>query len=162
VRSYQITVNGQEYAVQIDNPDSSPVTVQVNGRVFRVTVREPSSAAVSRAPSAADDIDMPDIYVPTVAATYIETAPEQQAETNALTAQAPAEGMLKVTAPMPGRIMDVVVHVGDRVKHGDTLCSLEAMKMKSPIRATSDGVVAQVLANEGQSVSYGDVLFTLR
>ena len=162
MRSYQIAVDGQEYAVQIDNPDASVITVQVNGRVFRVSVREPSSAAVSRAPSAASDVDTSDLYVPAVAATYIEAAPEQEAETDILAARAPAEGLVKVTAPMPGRIMDVVVHVGDRVKHGDTLCSLEAMKMKSPIRASGEGVVAQVLANEGQSVSYGDVLFTLR
>ena len=162
MRSYQIAVDGQEYAVQIDNPDASLVTVQVNGRVFRVAVREPSSANVSRAPSVGGDVDMPDMYVPAVAATYVEAAPEPEAEPDALTARATAEGLVKVTAPMPGRIMDVVVHVGDRVKHGDTLCSLEAMKMKSPIRAAGDGVVAQVLASEGQSVSYGDVLFTLR
>ena len=162
MRSYQIAVDGQEYAVQIDNPDASPVTVQVNGRVFRVVVSEQSSAVVGHSTSLVGDVDIPDTYVPAVAATYVEAAPEQEAETDTLTARASGESLIRITAPMPGRIMDVVAHVGDRVKHGDTLCSLEAMKMKSPIRSAGDGVVAQVLASEGQSVSYGDVLFILR
>jgi glutaconyl-CoA decarboxylase len=157
VRSYQIAVNGQEYAVQIDNPDASPVTVQVNGKVFRVTVSERSSAA-----GLAGDADMAEPYVPAVTATYVEAAADQETEPGASAARGSGEGLVKVIAPMPGKIMDILVRVGDRVKHGDTLCSLEAMKMKSPIRSTGDGVVSQVLASEGQSVSYGDVLFTLR
>ena len=161
MRSYQIAVNGQEYAVQIDNPDASPVTVQVNGKVFRVTVSEQSSAA-GLAPSSAGDVDMAEPYVPAVTATYVEATADQEPESGALAVRGSGEGLVRVIAPMPGKIMDILVRVGDRVKHGDTLCSLEAMKMKSPIRSTGDGVVAQVLASEGQSVSYGDVLFTLR
>jgi hypothetical protein len=84
VRSYQIAVDGQEYSVQIDNPDASIVTVQVNGRVFRVAVKEPSAAG--RSPSAASEADMPDMYVPVVAATYVEVEPEA----DTLTARAPA------------------------------------------------------------------------
>ncbi len=161
MRSYQIAVNGQQYEVQIDNPDASPVMVQVNGKVFKVTVSERSSAA-GLAPSLAGDVDVAELYVPAVTATYVQAAADQETEPGAPAARGSGEGLVKVIAPMPGKIMDILVRVGDRVKHGDTLCSLEAMKMKSPIRSTGDGVVAQVLASEGQSVSYGDVLFTLR
>ena len=62
---------------------------------------------------------------------------------------------------MPGKVLDILVKVGDTVQHGDTLCNLEAMKMKSPIRSTAAGTIAEVLASEGQNVSHGDVLFTL-
>ena len=62
---------------------------------------------------------------------------------------------------MPGKVMDIVVKEGDQVRHGETLCSLEAMKMKSPIRCTVDGTIAQILISQGQSVKYGDILFTL-
>ena len=62
---------------------------------------------------------------------------------------------------MPGKILDIAAKVGDQIKQGDILCNLEAMKMKSPIRSTGDGVIAQVLISEGQNVGYGDVLFTL-
>ena len=66
-----------------------------------------------------------------------------------------------VMAPMPGKVMDIAVKVGDKVGQGDTLCNLEAMKMKSPIRSPDEGTVAQVLISEGQNVGYGDILFTL-
>jgi biotin carboxyl carrier protein len=62
---------------------------------------------------------------------------------------------------MPGNIVDIAVKVGDKVAQGDTLCNLEAMKMKSPIRSPGAGTIAQVLISEGQNVAYGDVLFAL-
>ena len=62
---------------------------------------------------------------------------------------------------MPGKIMDIVVKVGDKVNNGDILCNLEAMKMKSPIRSTAQGTIAEILISEGQNVNYGTVLFTL-
>jgi biotin carboxyl carrier protein len=63
---------------------------------------------------------------------------------------------------MPGTILDIAAKPGDVVQQGDTLCNLEAMKMKSPIRSPVAGTVAQVLISEGQNVGHGDVLFTVR
>jgi biotin carboxyl carrier protein len=62
---------------------------------------------------------------------------------------------------MPGTILDIAVKVGDQVAQGDTLCNLEAMKMKSPIRSPGGGTIAQILISEGQNVGYGEILFTL-
>jgi biotin carboxyl carrier protein len=67
-----------------------------------------------------------------------------------------------VAAPMPGKILDIAVQVGSRVKQGDVLCNLEAMKMKSPIRSTTAGTIAQIRISEGQNVNFGDVLFTIQ
>ena len=46
------------------------------------------------------------------------------------------------------------------VKFRQTLCSLEAMKMKNAVRSPRDGVIGSVEVYEGQTVSHGDVLFT--
>jgi biotin carboxyl carrier protein len=62
---------------------------------------------------------------------------------------------------MPGKVLDIAVQSGSQVKQGDVLCNLEAMKMKSPIRSTADGTIAQIHISEGQNVNFGDVLFTL-
>ena len=53
------------------------------------------------------------------------------------------------------------VAVGDRVKQGDTLCIIEAMKLMNEITAEKDGVVAEVGAGNGQVVEYGTPLFRL-
>ena len=53
------------------------------------------------------------------------------------------------------------VAVGDRVKQGDTLCIIEAMKLMNEITAEKDGVIAEVCAGTGQVVEYGTPLFRL-
>ena len=53
------------------------------------------------------------------------------------------------------------VAVGDRVKAGDTLCIIEAMKLMNEITAERDGVIAEVCAGNGQVVEYGTALFRL-
>jgi glutaconyl-CoA decarboxylase len=165
LKTYQITVNGQQYTVEIEDLDSSPVTVQVNGKPFQVTVADETVTRppAQEAPSDDPEIQM-DAYVPSVASTYQEIdidASGSDADPAAPTSQQVAEGATTVTAPMPGTILDIAVNVGDQVAQGDTLCNLEAMKMKSPIRSPSAGAIAQVLISEGQNVGYGDILFTL-
>ena len=66
-----------------------------------------------------------------------------------------------VNAPMPGNILRIDVKEGDKVKAGQTLLILEAMKMENEIIAANDGTVAQVLVNKGASVNSGDVLVVL-
>ena len=65
-----------------------------------------------------------------------------------------------MTAPMPGNILDIAVKPGDRVIHKQLLCNLEAMKMKNALRSPREGTIATVHVYEGQTVVYGDLLFT--
>ena len=61
-------------------------------------------------------------------------------------------------APLPGVILDIKITQGARVKNGDILFILEAMKMENDIKATKDGVVTQILVTKGALVSTNDVL----
>jgi glutaconyl-CoA/methylmalonyl-CoA decarboxylase subunit gamma len=63
-----------------------------------------------------------------------------------------------VKAPMPGAVLDVKVGVGNKVKEGDTVIILEAMKMENEITAHKDGVIAQILVSKGSYVATNDVL----
>ena len=67
----------------------------------------------------------------------------------------------KVTAPMPGTILDVKVSNGAAVKSGDQLVILEAMKMENEIVAPADGTVTSVLVKKGDTVNSNDVLITI-
>ncbi len=64
------------------------------------------------------------------------------------------DGLL--VSPMPGKVIDVRVAVGDVVVAGQTLATVEAMKMEHPLRSRIDGVVADVQARVGQPVALGD------
>ena len=60
-----------------------------------------------------------------------------------------------LTAPMPATVVRVNTQAGARVKKGETLLVLEAMKMELPVRATADGLVAAVNCRVGELVQPG-------
>ncbi len=70
--------------------------------------------------------------------------------------------MAEIEAHITGTGWKVQVQVGDRVADGDTVVILESMKMEMPVTAESDGLVAAIGCEEGQSVAEGDVLVVLR
>ncbi|MEG2380746.1 MAG: biotin/lipoyl-containing protein, partial [Oscillospiraceae bacterium] len=67
----------------------------------------------------------------------------------------------KVVAPMPGKIVDVKVKVGQTIKEGDLLAVLEAMKMENEIMAPAAGKVVSVSVSGGTSVNTGDILVSI-
>jgi len=68
------------------------------------------------------------------------------------------EGRQQVTAPMPGKIVSVLVAPGQKVEAGQGLLVIEAMKMQNEIRSPKPGVLERLFAKEGQTVSAGEVL----
>ncbi|RMF67327.1 MAG: DUF2118 domain-containing protein [Calditrichaeota bacterium] len=70
-------------------------------------------------------------------------------------------GGYEVRAPMPGLIVKVNVSVGQRVKEGDSLAIIEAMKMENELRATADGTVQKILKKENDSVEKEAVLMVI-
>ena len=85
------------------------------------------------------------------------TAPAQVAS-GATEVCAPMVGVFYV-APSPGA--EPFVHVGSKVKKGETLCILEAMKLMNEVVAECDGEIAEMCANDGDLVEYGRVLFRI-
>lgn len=76
------------------------------------------------------------------------------------------DAFLKVESPIVGTFYrkpnpdaDVFVEVGSRVKKGQTLCIVEAMKLMNEIEAPSNGVIEKILLEDGNVVEYGEVLF---
>ncbi len=69
-----------------------------------------------------------------------------------------AEGRQQVTAPMPGKVVRVLVKAGDAVEAAQGLLVVEAMKMQNEIRSPRSGTVERLLVVEGQAVNAGEVL----
>lgn len=115
--------------------------VTVNGNTYEVDVEEVGVSGTGSMPAR-----------PVVAPTPVKATP----------APAPvATGSTKVVAPMPGKIVDVKVSVGQSVKEGDLVAILEAMKMENEVFAPSAGTVASINVTKGAAVETNDVIITL-
>ncbi len=69
-----------------------------------------------------------------------------------------AEGRQPVLAPMPGKVIRLLVEAGNEVEAGQGLVVVEAMKMQNEIRSPKKGKVERLQAKEGQNVNAGEVL----
>ena len=118
-------------------------TITVNGNVYDVTVEEGASTGAVSAPAAP------------------KAAPKAAAAPAAKPAATGTAGSVKINAPMPGKIVDVKVKVGDAVKKEQTVLVLEAMKMENDIVAPEDGTVASINAAVGSAVEAGETIATL-
>lgn len=67
-------------------------------------------------------------------------------------------GPRKLTAPMPGKIIRVLVSPGDEVEAGAGVLVVEAMKMQNEIKSPKKGKIQKILVSEGAAVNAGDVL----
>ena len=110
---------------------------------------ELETAAVAAAPAAAP--------APKAEAPKADPAPKPTAPK---AADVPAGGY-KVTSPLPGSIIKVLVSEGQDVKKGDTLLTLESMKMENAVMADRDGKVTKIAVTAGQNVMQDDLLVVL-
>jgi len=129
IRRFNVFVEGEYYEVDVEAVGGSPaITVSPHISAFSPS---PRSSTTIKAPAKAEEKKAPPAAV--------------------------AEGT-KVLAPMPGMIIRYLVSVDDKVKAGDTLLILEAMKMQNSISAPVDGVVKAITFGPGDSVNKGDIL----
>lgn len=63
------------------------------------------------------------------------------------------------SAPAPGE--STFVNIGDKVKKGDVVCIIEAMKVMNEVKATADGVIKEVLVEDGHPVEFGTKIFKI-
>jgi acetyl-CoA carboxylase biotin carboxyl carrier protein len=137
-----------------------------------------ASFVVRRSGAPAQHAGMPVMHVHAPAVTPAPVAPApapahplaQVAETAVTPAAAPAAdaGTIQVSSPFVGTFYRApspeapyFIEVGQRVKKGQVLCIVEAMKLMNEIEAESDGTVAACLVENGQAVEYGQILFKI-
>ncbi|MGN0991529.1 MAG: acetyl-CoA carboxylase biotin carboxyl carrier protein [Candidatus Ventricola sp.] len=129
--------------------------LSTNAVTLEMSKDAPLAPAMSAAPAAPAASAAPSVSAAPAAA-------QESAKTAASapgTITAPLAGVF-YAAPAPGEAP--FVRVGDRVKQGDTVCLMEAMKMISEIPAPCDCVITQVFKENGVLAGYGELLFGIQ
>lgn len=148
MKEFAFKINGAEYKCAVEEIEAGKTKVTVNGKVYEVETEAPKAAPVAAKPAAAP--------APTPKPAAAPAAPKAEAKP----AAAPAAG-LQVKSPLPGSVIKVLVSEGQAVKKGDTLLTLESMKMENAIMAETDGTVKQIAVTPGQNVMQDDLLIVL-
>ncbi len=163
MRRYTLKVKNKEYTIDVQDISATEFRVVLNEQAYDVQLsiaQEIADTTITPQIIAVNAADETAIERPTTL--YRPPSPDtiERPRTSAAPAlpSTPRTNNLEVTAPMPGTILSVEVKAGDVVTRGQTVCILEAMKMKNAIRATHDGTIAETLVQAGQTVRYGDVL----
>ena len=133
-KGFNFTIGGQKYETTVKEIEPNVAEVVVNGTSFIVEFQKNESKKVKAARVAA----------PTAAP-------------SAAAAAKPA-GAATVKSPLPGSIVKVMVKPGDSVKKGDTLLTMESMKMENVVASEYTGTVKNVLVQAGQNVMQDDKL----
>ncbi len=134
-KGFNFTIGGQKYETTVKEIEPNVAEVVVNGTSFIVEFQKNESKKVKAARVAA----------PTAAPTAAPVA-------------AKPAGAATVKSPLPGSIVKVMVKPGDSVKKGDTLLTMESMKMENVVASEYTGTVKNVLVQAGQNVMQDDKL----
>lgn len=144
MKQYKYKINGSLYNVVINNIEDEIAEVEVNGTPYKVEIEKKAKKPIpspfkkpaqSGAPS-------PEVNKPVAKQT-------SHASANAL------------KSPLPGIILDINCNIGDKVKKGQKLLILEAMKMENNIIADRDGTVEEIKVRKGDSVLEGSELVVI-
>jgi pyruvate carboxylase subunit B len=143
---YRVTLGGVEHVVDSVVLAPGLRSLIIDGRQVEVALRPDDEGYAVSTPTAKYSVEVADPLT-------------HRARTGAGDRRARGGG--RIAAYMPGRVVAVLVAVGDTVEVGQGLLVLEAMKMQNEIQAEKAGVVAKVHVVEGQAVEGGDALLDL-
>lgn len=132
--------------VRVEEPDGSAVELECGG----VAPAPAAPATPAPAPSA------PAPAAPAPAPAPADDAPMDMSHATAV--RAPMVGVF-YAAPSPGA--EPFVHVGSKVKKGETLCVIEAMKVMNEVTAEADGEIVDICVKDGDLVEYGCCLMKI-
>ena len=142
MKKFKFTIAGQPYDTTVNEIEPNVCEVTVNGTVFQVEIEKQET--IKKKP----------VIAPRPAATATGAAVSASKP-----AAAPASaGTTVVKSPLPGSIVKVMVQAGQDIKKGDTLLTMESMKMENVIASEVTGKVKSVLVQPGQNVMQDDKL----
>ncbi|HLL55951.1 MAG TPA: biotin/lipoyl-containing protein [Myxococcaceae bacterium] len=134
---FAITLEGKRHEVDALTLDHGAVSMLIDGESYGVEFEE-----------VGDEVAV----LVKGQITRVDVADERRLRMRAATAGFSAEGKQVINAPMPGKVVKVLVKVGDEVKEGQGLVVVEAMKMENELKSPKAGKVTELFAKEGSTV----------
>jgi biotin carboxyl carrier protein len=158
---FDATVDGRTIRVEVRGADGHYV-VSLDGRALEVDHQETGPHFVSlliggRSWEAGLE-KRPDGYNVVLAEDVLSVELRGASQGMAAAPRKAASGPARITAPMPGRLVRVLVQAGQQVQAGDGLVVMEAMKMENELRSPRAGRVAELAVREGQAVDTAALL----
>ncbi len=138
MNTYRFSIEGHEFETRVVGRHGSEVVVSVNGREYTATLQP-------RWTDLSEEHELPPAVVPPAPA-----PPRKPSKKAARPSHHAGAGV--VTAPLPGLLLRIPVTLGDRVRRGQTVAVIEAMKMELSIAATVDGIVSSIAVEPGANV----------
>jgi biotin carboxyl carrier protein len=172
---FSVEIGGEEVEITLEPLEGGRFKLVRGGRERLFDARRLASSADGRATTwsvatpdggRASVVDI-DGLAPELTATFDNVSiPYKLVSARAKLAHAAAPrardtGPTPIRSPMPGKVVKILVKVGDKVSAGQGVVVVEAMKMENELRAPRDGVVKQVTAEEGRAVESGQTLALL-
>lgn len=144
MKKYNLTINGNAYSVVIEDATDNQLTAEVNGVSHTIKIESIENLALLALEARQPAEGLP--------------KPARPSKKFSSKSTASSGGAGEITTPIPGQIMSIHVNKGDKVRKGQKLLVLEAMKLENIISATSDGTVNDILVKEGEVVNQGQTL----
>ncbi|KAF0248124.1 MAG: biotin/lipoic acid binding domain-containing protein [bacterium] len=136
------TIDGTSYELVIMSPNPNVYTLLLNNQVYELAI-EPNPLTNTNQVKVASQ----------VITTKIVDRRQRGHKIDKV-----ASGTQPISAPMPGRIVQVLKNVGDEVKSGEGVIIVEAMKMQNELGSPKNGIVTAIKVKPGQNVVSGEVL----
>jgi len=141
-KRFQVTLGDKKYLVLPEHLGSNEILLNINGRIYDVVVELNSSCC--------------SVYLN---GKYFEI--EKKSASRILNKAAAKQITRSVKTSMPGRIVKVLVNEGEKVREGEAVLILEAMKMENEIKSPQSGVIKEIKVKPGDQVEAGIVLFAV-
>jgi biotin carboxyl carrier protein len=142
-----VRLDDREFLVDLLRVNTGLYSLIIDGRSFEIDVLETEGAHVVLVNGQPFRVEIQD---------------EQERRLRAAAGKGEARvGKRVVTAPMPGKVVKLLVKPGDAVSPGDGVIVVEAMKMENELKAPAAGTVREIRVEEGRAVGGGDVLVVI-
>ena len=142
-----VRLDDRELQVDLLRVDPALYSLLIDGRSYEIDVLETEEALMVLVDGQPFRVEIQD---------------EQERRLRAAVGKGDAKPAKRVvTAPMPGKVVKLLVRPGDAVQAGDGVIVVEAMKMENELKAPASGTVKEVRVEEGKPVSGGDVLVVI-